>query len=119
MLLSSPTGDFVELSVDGYQFGHSSSASTGGWDENWLQISGRVRWGAESWVFRDPCLTTWEAQELLGWFRRTVESTPEGIDFTEPNLAFDANSNDGFVATIVVTLRGEAAAPSCATDGGL
>lgn len=116
MLLPSRTGDFVELFIDGYQFGESPAASTGGWDEHWLQIAGRVRRGGESWVFRDPCLTTWEAHELLGWLRRAVEYSPESIDFVEPNLAFDATSNDDVGTTIVVTLRAEAAPPTASDE---
>lgn len=115
-MLRSPAGDYVELSVTGYQYGKSPSVAAGGWDENWLNISGQARSGTESWAFRDPCLTTWEARDLLGWLRRAVESTPEPIDFTEPNLSFGARVDVGSQTAIVVTLKGEAAPPS-ASDG--
>lgn len=96
----------------GHQYSKSLSAPEGGWDENWLIVSGRVKRGDESWIFQDPCLTTWEARELLAWLRRASESVAEVIDFTEPHVSFDASPKDGDETIIVVTLKGEAAPPS-------
>lgn len=115
VLITSSLGDFVELRVDGYQYGKSPSAPVGGWDENWLMIAGRIRRGPESWVFREPCLTTWEAQDLLRWLRRAVDANPEPVDFTEPHLSFEATSHGGSHTT-VVTFRGEAAPPSTSDE---
>ncbi|WP_214468538.1 WapI family immunity protein [Microbacterium flavescens] len=115
MLLASSNGDFVELKVAGYQFAQTPGGSAGGWDDNWLIISGRVKRGEDSWVFRDPCLTTWEAHELLGWLQSDAAFTKR-IEFTEPNLAFEVATDDSPQVTILVTLRGEAAPPTASDE---
>lgn len=111
MLITSPSGDFIELRITAYQYGTSPTAPAGGWDENWLTVAGRVKHGEKSWTFHEPCLTTWEAQELLAWLRHAGQHSPGEIEFTEPNLSFAARSDAGGAATIVVTLKGEAAPP--------
>lgn len=116
MLISSPAGDYIELRIDGYQFGKSSSAPKGGWDENWLIVVGRVKRGEESWAFRDPCLTTWEARELLTWLRAIPDAKNTSLVFTEPNLSFSTGTADPGESTLVVTLSGEAAPPSAPWD---
>ncbi|WP_340537977.1 WapI family immunity protein [Nocardioides sp. GXZ039] len=69
------------------------------WDANWLVVAGVVGLpDGSTWSFEDPCLTTWEARELLDWLRQvrdglvqpsTWDSDEERLlVFTEPNLAF-------------------------------
>lgn len=116
MLITSSAGDFIELRIGAYQYSKSQAAPDGGWDENWLHVSGRVKRGNESWAFREPCLTTWDAQNLLAWLRRIHSSTAESIDFTEPNLSFDAHPTGGDEVTIVITFKGESAPPSIADE---
>lgn len=115
MLIKSPSGDFIELRITAYQYGKSPSAPVGGWDENWLNVAGRVKHGEESWTFHDPCLTSWEAQELAAWLRH-AHQVPDTIDFTEPNLSFGARSDAEGETTIVVTLKGEAAPPDLSDE---
>jgi hypothetical protein len=112
MLLMSSNGNSVELRIDGYQFAKRPAVPESGWDENWLIIAGCVNYGVESWAFHDPCLTTWEAQELGDWFRNAAEETRPGrIDFIEPNLSFEAEPDDGAEVRVVVTVKGESAPP--------
>lgn len=85
------------MSIKSYQFGSSNEPRD--WDANWLVVAGVVVLsdGASS-SFVDPCLTTWEARELLDWLRqvRSGHVQPSIWDsdeerllvFTEPNLAF-------------------------------
>ncbi|MEZ3161861.1 hypothetical protein AB1K54_15200 [Microbacterium sp. BWT-B31] len=70
-----------------------------------------MKYGEESWTFHEPCLTSWEAQELLTWLRHVGQQTPSEVEFTEPNLAFAARPDAEGGTTIVVTLQGESAPP--------
>lgn len=121
MRISSASGDFLELRLDGYQFEASPRRTANDWDANWLYVSGQARWLGETWSFRDPCLTTWEARDLLDWLRSASEQQP--LAFTEPNLAFTREREIGGGSTLVATLSGEAAPPSLSLeerwDGGL
>ncbi|WP_439593636.1 WapI family immunity protein [Microbacterium sp.] len=113
VLLTSANGDRIELQIVDYQFAKGSAASADGWDDNWLIVAGRVSHGPESWAFHDPSLMIWEAQELLKWLRSVATGLrPAQIDFTEPNLSFDASAGDSQATTVLVTLRAEAASPS-------
>jgi hypothetical protein len=91
MQLQSPDGASVDLRITG-----------GRWDPHgtWLQIRGHITLAdGKTWSFENPCLTTWDAQELGGWLRDVaagtvppsplVDGEPEGVlEFLEPNLAF-------------------------------
>lgn len=77
----------LELSVDGYQFPDIADDC---WDSNWLMVSGRVRHPHGSWTFTDPCLTTFELEQLASWLDDVAAGRPNpdlGY-FTEPNLCF-------------------------------
>lgn len=109
MRLTSSTGDVVELSIAGYQFGTMPLKTNDRWDANWLMISGAVRDADEAWTFRDPCLTTWEADDLLRFLRQPLHSVVESIDFTEPNVSLQLTASSPEAVTITFTFRGEAA----------
>jgi len=69
VLLASLDGASVELRPTRYQF-PAEPPEPGDWDANWLEVHGRVRTTAGvTWTFDDPCLTTWEAEELATWLR--------------------------------------------------
>jgi hypothetical protein len=97
--LTSSDGASVELRPTRYQF-PADPIEPEDWDANWLEVHGEIRTaGGESWTFDDPCLTTWEAQELRDWFRAAAEGrvsvtavpceeSPGVLAFTEPNLGF-------------------------------
>ena len=74
-----------------------------------------------TWSFEDPCLTTWEAKELLDWLRQVQDGhvQPSVWDsdderlllFTEPNLAFSLASRSGDSVTVRVHLSLESGPP--------
>jgi hypothetical protein len=69
MRLASSNGNSVTVRLDGYQYPAITGSDDRDYDANWLMVAGEVVNGARSWSFRDPCLLTWEAQELAGWLR--------------------------------------------------
>lgn len=100
MRLSSTDGASVELRAVGYEFPDAIPSGPDDWDANWLVVRGEVRTGTgEAWAFKDPCLATWEAQDLADWleaaaagrFPATVapsEYSDGMLTFLEPNVAF-------------------------------
>ncbi|MCU1614278.1 MAG: hypothetical protein JWO98_1818 [Frankiales bacterium] len=121
VLLTSSDGAGVELRPTRYQFAAAPSEPDDG-DANWLEIYGRVRTVAgESWKFDDPCLTTWEAQEIGDWLRAAAggrvpvietptEASEELLAFTEPNLGFSLGARDGDSLVVPVHLSLESVA---------
>lgn len=89
MLLAGANGNELELSIVGYQF---PDVEHDPWDSNWLLVALRVVSPKGTWEVVDPCLTTWEAKNLMAWLvtvaTRDPASTP--LAFTEPNLTFTA-----------------------------
>jgi hypothetical protein len=98
MQLRSPDGTSMELRIAGYQFpGHQASVADfalnwlevwakigpppGGkwardWDANWLQVCGSITLAdGKTWAFEQPCLTTWDAQELGSWLHEVAAGT--------------------------------------------
>jgi hypothetical protein len=57
------------------------------WDSNWLVVSGKVTAGDQSWLFMEPCVTTFELEALSQWLE-DLSSHPSEVTFAEPNLAF-------------------------------
>jgi hypothetical protein len=57
------------------------------WDSNWLVVSGKVTAGDRSWLFVEPCVTTFELEELSQWLDDLASHPSEAV-FAEPNLAF-------------------------------
>ncbi|HEV2126617.1 MAG TPA: hypothetical protein VGW38_27980 [Chloroflexota bacterium] len=125
MELRSTTGDAVRLSPTSYQF----PAGDNDWDLNWLVMEGRVVSGQKEWIFRDPCLTTWEARGLGEWLGGVANGTtfvvaqPPGLEdepaltFTEPNLGFSLRDRDQQRALLWVHLSLESLPPEAqATD---
>ncbi|TWP53997.1 hypothetical protein FKR81_00010 [Lentzea tibetensis] len=55
------------------------------WDQNWLIVSGAVRLAEGwEWTFEDPCLTAWEAVDLVAW----LENPTAALSFIEPVISF-------------------------------
>lgn len=130
MKLESLDGRYVELTVSGYEFaGGPSTPDEPDWDANWLMIAGKVWDGDQSWAFHDPCMTTWEAQQLASWLRglgnahpATVESAdPEELRLymTEPNVMFELNRTSEGITTLDVFFDAESQPPSGLNDEGL
>ena len=121
MRLRSADGAAVELSIKRYQFGSSNEPRD--WDANWLVVAGVVGLPDGSmWSFEDPCLTTWEARELLDWLRQvhaghvqpSIWNSEEGrlLAFTEPNIAFSLAVRSEDSVTIRAHLSLESGPPS-------
>ncbi len=103
MKLGDGSRAYVDLRILDYQFPDECGrglGEDGDWDANWLIVAGDVVTEAgNAWSFREPCLTTWEAQRLGAWLSGVAHgsvpcSHTEGLDaedtldFIEPNLAF-------------------------------
>jgi len=101
-------GASFELSIVGYQFPEMTKDR---WDANWLFVRGHVRHSQGEWTFRDPCLTTFELEELAEWFDSVGrgQASSRECSFTEPNLNFEY-LDDGTPA-IVVRFAHESAPP--------
>ena len=52
------------LDIVGYQFPDAHDY----WDSNWLTVAGIAKHPKGSWQFTDPCLTTFELDQLALWF---------------------------------------------------
>jgi hypothetical protein len=127
MELISAEGDFVTLTIEGYQYPDVSGSGPYDWDANWLTIAGRVKSDESEWTFLDPCLTTWEAHELSSWLHGVAEGTqrpaPVGpntsssdmLAFTEPCLAFSYQSRSSTSLTIRVYISSETLSKSLAS----
>jgi hypothetical protein len=92
----------IELEVESYQFPEFSDEK---YDSNWLIIKGTVKYAEEQWTFRDPCLLTWEAEEIVEWLEAlsSGHDTAEDLTFIEPTISFRQLHN-----TLCVTLWLEA-----------
>jgi hypothetical protein len=106
-------GDRVGLSLGvlSYQFPDSVDY----WDANWLIIDGHVVHPRGPWAFREPCLTSFELQQLAEWFDGVElgHLDPDRGYFTEPGLEFS------YVATpepAVAVLLAHECAPPWITD---
>jgi hypothetical protein len=56
---------FVELSIQGYQF----PEITDEWDSNWLLVRIDVKLNKRHWNKTDPAITTFELKWLIDWFK--------------------------------------------------
>jgi hypothetical protein len=94
MRLLGSAGQALELRVVGYEFPDNH---TGLYDSNWLVIEGHAEHPGGNWVFRDPCLLTYEASHLADWLEAVAvgrEGQPSA-GFIEPNLSFNVVSSTG------------------------
>ncbi len=95
MRLTSLDGAWLDLRVLRRQTVEQRSVELGrpDWSESWVLVRGEVRTAdGRHWVFREPCLTPWEAQRLGSWLRAVgrapEELVGEGLVFREPALSF-------------------------------
>jgi hypothetical protein len=93
MPLSGSDGQAIELQIAGYQFPETLNDR---FDANWLVIAGRVRHPSGCWIFRDPCLLTFEFAQLAGWLEAVEAGKQDNaeISFIEPNLWFRLGEYD-------------------------
>jgi hypothetical protein len=88
-LASKDRFSIVELQILGYQFPHLETEE---YDSNWLIVAGNVTHPRGLWQFIQPCLLTYEAEQLASWMDAVAhaKSTHEYCGFIEPNLEFRA-----------------------------
>ena len=110
MRLDSTDGAELEIVPSRYEYaGTAVDQFDLDWDANWLVIRGRVRApDGSTYGFLDPCLTTWEAQELARWLETVASGTAKAstsdnepaLTFTEPNLGFGLGPASGNLVTV-------------------
>jgi len=106
--LASSTGAVVDLRPTGYQYAEAGWARPEGaepaagppddWDANWLMIRGDASTAdGRCWSFTDPCMTTWEAEELWAWLEMASQNAAgrDEVVFLEPNVSFFIDGRDG------------------------
>jgi len=94
------------------------------WTANWLDIQRRICLpDGRTWDFTHPCLTTFEAMQLGSWLQRVstggvslplrsgTDSAASKLFFTEPLLAFRAESTSNGHIELNVILDLEALPP--------
>lgn len=119
-VLLSDHANSVELRPLRYQF---APVRGNRYDDNWLDIGGRVTTAEGSWSFTDPALLTDEAHEVAAWLRAvaagTMSVTRPDADgyvspdtwFVEPVLAFSLADRSEAGVVIRLHLSLEAAPP--------
>jgi len=114
MRLEGEDGATFELLIDGYQF---PNIATDYWDSNWLIVHGQVINSQGNWAFRDPCMTTFELEQLATWFDGVTNGNvdPDNGYFTEPNLHFEYVITP--ISAIQVTFANESAPPWLGHEG--
>ncbi|SCX55584.1 hypothetical protein SAMN03159343_3323 [Klenkia marina] len=84
------------------------------WAQTWLLVRGEVRTAdGRGWVFREPCLTPWEGNQLGSWLRAVAER-PGGLLGTgllaaDPTLSWVLDDARGDRRLLRVHLTGPAA----------
>lgn len=122
MRLAGPEGSFFELNLAGYQYPADVESPLPEMDLNWLEVCIRARTpeGLE-WQATDPCLLTWELEELARWLEMHSydDKAFPFMDFTEPCLSLDVQHQGraSHSAILQVQLACELAPPDAAGKG--
>lgn len=119
MRLGAEGGDVLNLSIVGYQFPDADDPQK---RYSWHMIQGRAGTASEAWNFRWQALTCDESPRLAAWLREVADASARGrampakgpgrTCFTEPNLAFEVESNLHGSVVIRAELDLEFRAPS-------
>lgn len=101
-LLNGSDATQFRLEIEGYEFPTAVPTTNEDWDANWLVVGVEVKGLKGSWSAKGPYLTTWDVEELVSWFDEMSQAQAtswfEKLDFTEPDLEFNARKRcDGFV----------------------
>jgi hypothetical protein len=88
VILEGTNGRRLELTLVAYEFPEIEDDR---WDSNWLVVRISAADDTDSWTAEDPCLLTWEVDELADWLDAVAEppATVADLEFTEPNLMFE------------------------------
>jgi hypothetical protein len=77
-----------QFEIIGYQFPNADDKE---YDGNWLMIKINIINDEFKWSKVDPCLFTWEVQEIADWLYSLANNQKlktHELRFTEPNLGF-------------------------------
>ncbi len=117
MILEGTNGRRLELTLVAYEFPEIEDDR---WDSNWLVVRISAADDTDSWTAEDPCLLTWEVDELADWLDAVAEppATVADLEFTEPNLMFERIEADG-AACVRVWFENAFCAPEIPPDDDL
>ncbi len=90
-----------KIAIWGYQFPKILYKK---YDSNWLRIYIEVDSKMGKWEAIDPCLLTWEFEEITNWLKaiKQCERVEEHLEFIEPNLSFSLTENSDNLVKIKV-----------------
>jgi hypothetical protein len=94
MRLYDANGYELKLTLVGYQFPEMTCEP---YDSNWLVIDVDVTTPHRSWRASDPCLLTYEVEQLARWLEQAADGTPDNrvCRFIEPCLQFELHDCEG------------------------
>jgi hypothetical protein len=94
VILEGANGERLELTLVAYQFPEVEDDM---WDANWLEVRISAADDPDAWTADDPCLLTWEVDELADWLDAVAESRAPvaEIEFIEPSLMLERIEVDG------------------------
>ena len=112
----------VDLEISAYEFPERQARGPQDWDANWLVVRGEIVLAdGTGWSFREPCLTTWDAERLGAWLEKaaageiapSLEDDEDGLVlvFLEPNLGFSVESRTAGMIRLRVHLSLESLPP--------
>jgi hypothetical protein len=77
-------------------------------DETWLEVSGRVVTGDQSWSFQDPSLQLGSVRGLAHWLMYVRPGMASSWSAVEPNIAFEVHAetlDDQLLMTVLFSLE--------------
>lgn len=94
VLLEGTDGRRLELTLVGYEFPDLEDDE---WDADWLVVRISAADDPDVWTAEDPCLLTWEVDELADWLDAVADApgAVHDLEFIEPNLTFERIEVDG------------------------
>jgi hypothetical protein len=115
MLLVGSNGTRFELEIVGYQFPELEDDP---WDANWLMIRIAVVSADGAWTSTDPSLLTSDVEGLALWLDAVSEfrATYQRVQFLEPNLAFELQSESPRGLAVRVLFEQESRPPWARPD---
>ncbi len=120
MRLSGNGKTSLHLSLEGYQFPNLLGTR---FDSNWLIVRVEIHGASGSWTFVDPCLLTFEVEELAQWLRAAAEGdvpvvatrsdgqAASQLGFLEPFMGFGVAGRNHEVTSIRVHFSSGGAPP--------
>jgi hypothetical protein len=121
MYLASSSGSSLRLTIVGYEFPQKQPEDKHDYDANWLVVKLDFVRDDNAWTAIDPCLTTWDVDELAVWFDRLRLRQPlvrPALSFAEPLLTLESVDAGSPSELLRVFIEGELR-PSWQTEQGM